>query len=399
MADADDFPEPEVPVDATDPADLWGDIVDGEPITILDVRVESEYEEWHIEGDSVEVANVPYFEFIEGLDDDLLEQVPESEPLLVVCAKGGASAYVAGVLKEEAGIEAVNLAEGMEGWARLFVPVEVERAPGPSTVVQYQRPSSGCLGYVVHEGDEAVVVDPLRAFTDRYVEMAEDLGVTITTVLDTHIHADHISGLRSLAAATGATPKIPEPAVARGVDYDVDYETVTDGETLPVGSGAIEVVHTPGHTSGMTAYYVDEGVLLTGDGLFVESVARPDLEEGADGAPDAARQLYHTLQDRVLALPAETVIAPGHFSANADTAPDGTYTARLGDLVERMAGLTMDEAAFVDLILSDMPPRPANFEDIIAINLGQQAADDEEAFELELGPNNCAASQEAMTGD
>jgi glyoxylase-like metal-dependent hydrolase (beta-lactamase superfamily II) len=149
----------------------------------------------------------------------------------------------------------------------------------------------------------------------------------------------------------------------------------------------------------MTSYLVGGSLLLTGDGLFVESVARPDLEDGDEGAPDAARTLYESLQERVLALPDETLIGGAHFSDAATPATDGTYTAPLGDLVETMDALTMDEEPFVDLVLSDMPPRPGNYEEIIATNLGLESVDDDEAFELELGPNNCAASQESLAGD
>jgi glyoxylase-like metal-dependent hydrolase (beta-lactamase superfamily II) len=149
----------------------------------------------------------------------------------------------------------------------------------------------------------------------------------------------------------------------------------------------------------MNSYLIDDSLLATGDGLFIESVARPDLEEGDEGAPEAASQLYESLQDRVLTLPDETLIGGAHFSDAAEPAEDGTYTAPIGRLVDEMDALTMDEDEFVELILSDMPPRPSNYEDIIATNLGQQEADDEEAFELELGPNNCAASQESLADD
>ena len=149
----------------------------------------------------------------------------------------------------------------------------------------------------------------------------------------------------------------------------------------------------------MTSYLLDGSLLVTGDGLFVESVARPDLEDGDEGAPDAARQLHETLQERILTLPDGTLVGGAHFSSAAEPAEDCTYTARLGELVERMDALSMDEDAFVDVVLADMPPRPANYEDIIATNLGQQRVDDDRAFELELGPNNCAASQESLADD
>ncbi|MEF8886451.1 MAG: MBL fold metallo-hydrolase [Haloarculaceae archaeon] len=396
--DADDFPTPDVPVDTVDPEALRDRIDDGGDVFLLDTRMTSEYGEWHIEGGSVESVNVPYFEFLdEEIDDGVLEQVPADRTVTVVCAKGGASEYVAGRLVER-GYDVEHLAEGMNGWASIYDAVEVTGYEGRGTLLQYQRPSSGCLGYLLYDGGEAAVVDPLRAFTDRYLADAADLGVDLVYALDTHIHADHVSGVRELDAA-GVEGVIPAAAVDRGVTYADELTTAADGDTFAVGDATVETVHTPGHTTGMTSYLLDGSFLATGDGLFVESVARPDLEEGDEGAPDAARQLYETIQERILTLPDDTLVGGAHYSDAAEPAPDGTYTAPLGDLVKAMPALTADEEDFVETVLADMPPRPANYEEIIATNLGQESVDDEKAFTLELGPNNCAASQESLAGD
>ncbi|MWV39025.1 MBL fold metallo-hydrolase [Natrialba sp. INN-245] len=393
-----DFPTPDVEIESVTPDELKARIDAGENVTLLDARMESDYEEWRIDGENVESINVPYFQFLdEELDDDVLAAVPDDREVTVLCAKGGASEFVAGSLAER-GYDVDHLEEGMNGWARIYERVEVERYDGSGTLYQYQRPSSGCLGYLVADGDEAAVIDPLRAFTDRYLEDADELGVDLQYAIDTHIHADHISGVRNLAEE-GVEGVIPEASVDRGVTYADEMTLAADGDEFQVGSATIETVSTPGHTSGMTSYLIDGSLLATGDGLFVESVARPDLEEGDDGAPEAASQLYESLQERVLTLPDETLIGGAHFSDAAEPADDGTYTAPIGQLEAEMDALTMDEDAFVELILSDMPPRPANYEDIIPTNLGQQEAGDEEAFELELGPNNCAASQESLAGD
>ncbi|WP_254762861.1 MBL fold metallo-hydrolase [Natrinema marinum] len=395
---ADDFPTPDADVESVTPDTLKSSIDAGEDVTILDARMASEYDEWHVDGDTVESINVPYFEFLEEeIDEDVLARIPDDREITVLCAKGGASEYVAGALKER-GYDAVHLENGMNGWARIYEAVEVERYDGAGTLRQYQRPSSGCLGYLVYDDGEAAVIDPLRAFTDRYLADADDLGVDLKYAIDTHIHADHISGVRALDAV-GVEGVIPAAAVDRGVTYANELTTAADGDEFEVGDAVIETVSTPGHTSGMTSYLIDGSLLATGDGLFVESVARPDLEEGDDGAPEAAAMLYESLQERVLSLPDDTLVGGAHFSDAAEPAEDGTYTAPIGQLEEEMDALTMDEEAFVELILSDMPPRPANYEDIIATNLGQQEADDDEAFELELGPNNCAASQESLAGD
>lgn len=388
-----ELPTTDVDVNAVQPKTLKQKIDDGESITLLDVRSEADVEEWSIESEYIEQVNIPYYEFLDGDQEALVEQVPDTDdPVIVLCGKGESSAYVAGVLQEH-GVDARNLADGMEGWARIYESYRINEDP---VILQYQRPSSGCLSYMVISDGEAAVVDPLRAFTDRYVDDAEQHDAQITHVIDTHVHADHISGLRSLADQTGSDAILSERAVDRGVTYDDQLHTVEDGNTLSVGNTTIDVIATPGHTTGMTAFHVDD-VLFTGDGLFTESVARPDLEEGDEGAEDAAAMLHTTLHEKVLPLPDETLIAPGHFSDAAEPAASGAYVRQLDELMGTMDVLDMGQDAFVEYIISDMPPRPANYEDIIATNLGQQEQTDDEAFELELGPNNCAASTEAMT--
>jgi len=123
-----------------------------------------------------------------------------------------------------------------------------------------------------------------------------------------------------------------------------------------VGDATVETVFTPGHTTGMTSYLLGDSLLATGDGLFIESVARPDLEEGDDGAPEAARMLYDSLQTRVLSLDDNVLVGGAHFSDAAEPAADGTYTAPIGELRERMDALSADEDEFVETVLADMPP-------------------------------------------
>jgi glyoxylase-like metal-dependent hydrolase (beta-lactamase superfamily II) len=375
------------------PATLRDRITKGREVFLLDTRTEDDFEEWHITGETVDVVNYPYFNLLDGIPDELHSDLPDDQPITVVCAKGGASDMVADHL-DAAGYDAENLTGGMKQWARIYetAPMDVD---GPATIVQFQRPSSGCLAYLVASAGEAAVIDPLRTFADEYVEEARALDAELTHALDTHVHADHISGVRALAEETDARPVLPDPAADRGIDYDQSITTVTDGDAVSVGDVDIEVVHTPGHTSGMTTYRVDNA-LFTGDGLFVESVARPDLED-PEAARNAAATLYETLAERVLDLPDETIVAPGHFGDAAVPTESGTYTATLGHLRAAMDPLSFEKDRFVEFIVDDMPPRPANYEEIIATNLGQETPDDERAFELELGPNNCAASEEALT--
>jgi len=102
----------------------------------------------------------------------------------------------------------------MNGWARIYEAVEVTRYDGPGTLLQYQRPSSGCLGYLLYDGGEAAVVDPLRAFTGRYLADADDLGVDLKYAIDTHVHADHISGSEHSQARASKESFPKRPSIA-----------------------------------------------------------------------------------------------------------------------------------------------------------------------------------------
>jgi len=375
---------------AISPESLYRRLARGDRLTILDTRDRDEFDAWHVDGPGVRAVQVPHLAFLQaeatGGADDVVDEYNLESPVVAVCARGEASDHAAGLLRD-AGLDAANLAGGMEAWARAYVGTDLAVA-GPA-VRQYVRPSSGCLAYLVHDGDEAVVVDPLAAFAERYVDDAAELGVEIVAVVDTHVHADHVSGLRDVAETAATTAYLPEGAVDRGLDFDV--ELLDDGDAIAVGAETVEAMHVPGHTSEMTAFRAGD-VVFTGDSLFVESVARPDLEAGDEGASDLAAQLHASLHDRIFALPDDTLVAPGHVGQR--TAPDaqGAYVATIAELREDLALLGLDRDAFVDRILDDMPPRPANYERLIRTNLGLETLDAEEGFELELGPNNCAVS-------
>ena len=382
---AESYPDPPADHPSLSAADLKTRIDAGDAVRLLDVRDRDEFETWHIDGPRVTATQLPFTKFLQakvtGDVDDVLDDIDGEGPVTAVCARGEASAFVAGLLTDH-GIDARNLADGMEGWARLY---ESRQLPcETATVLQYDRPSSGCLSYLVVSDGEAAVVDPLRAFTDRYRADAADYGATLRYAVDTHIHADHVSG-RRLLAESGVESVLSEGAAQRGVADDPTL--LADGASLSVGGATLDALALAGHTTGMTGFLVGD-VLLAGDSVFLDSIARPDLEAGDDGARELARALHETLTDRLADLPDETLVAPGHYADANERGADSTFTAELGDLRERLAA--GDRESFVERICADIPPRPANFERIVAINIGTATVDDETAFELELGPNNCA---------
>jgi glyoxylase-like metal-dependent hydrolase (beta-lactamase superfamily II)/rhodanese-related sulfurtransferase len=392
------FPDVDAVVPEITAAALQARLNAGEHVVVLDTRRPADFETWHIDGDTVTPINVPFTAFMDGDDpadgapDALVDALPDSydDPIVTCCAKGISSLYVAEFLSRE-GYDIVALEDGMRGWAGLYGSQALpdEHTPEGATVVQFHRPSSGCLAYAIVSGDEAMVVDPLRAFAGEYAALADAHDATLVYAVDTHVHADHVSGVDAVAVATDAIALVPAGAQARGYEGDADF--VDAGDELAVGDVAVEAIALPGHTSETLGYRVGD-VLLTGDTIFTDAVARPDLEEGDEGARDAARQLYDTIQ-RLAELDDDALVAPGHTSERAKPREDGTYAATVGDLRERLPAFERDREAFVDAILDGMPPRPNNYQRIIATNLGREHVNDSDAFELELGPNNCAAGE------
>lgn len=391
VTDDADEPEADDGPDEVSPEELARRVEAGERVALLDVRNRDEIDAWRIDGPGVELTHVPYVRFVSaGATGDVADLVDPDEEYVAVCPRGAESAEVVGMLAER-GLSARNLADGMAGWARVYRRTRVATDATDATVFQYRRPASGCLGYLVVSDDEALVVDPLRAFADRYVEDADAHDAALRYAFDTHVHADHFSGLRDVAGATDARRVLPADAAERGLASDV--ETVADGDVLAVGDHELDVLATPGHTTESVSLRLDDA-LFTGDALFVDGTPRPDLERGAEGARALAGTLYETLTERLASLPDETLVLPGHYVPGRAPAPDGSYAAPLGDLRDRLAVFSESRSAFVERVLGSMGDPPANFDRIVAVNLGRESVDDDDAFELELGPNNCAVAAE-----
>ncbi len=369
--------------------ELWERLEAGEEVTILDTRRPQDFEAWKLSHPNVTNVNVPFTRFLD--DGDPAETVPEAVPegpLVTCCAKGISSLYVAKFLARE-GWDVKGLADGMEGWAKVYDLRELD-VSSHATIAQYYRPSSGCLSYLVVSDGEAAVIDPLRAFTERYTADAAAFGSQLRYAIDTHVHADHVSGVRELGATPDIEPIMPAKAADRGLS--VDATLIEPGATVTLGDVEIEAVDLSGHTTEMTGYRIDD-VLVGGDSVFVDSVARPDLED-ADAAREAAAILFDTIA-RIGELADEVVIAPGHAGTATEPRPDGTYVATVGTLRGRLRAFRVDRETFVRETVADLPPQPKDYQDIIATNLGRKDVDDTEAFTLELGPNNCAATAPA----
>ena len=364
-------------------ADLEAELRAGADVVVLDTRERDASAAWNVGGDlrilpEAELADDP---------DGVLAGIPARARVRVICHAGIGSRRVAAALAGRFA-EVLSVRGGMIGWSRLLRAEDVP-LPGPFAVVQLRREARGCLSYLVVAGGEALVVDPAPA-VEPYLDAAQARGARITRVFDTHVHADHVSGARELAALTGATLHLSRAALRRGLRYVDAVAPVADGNLLSLGDEAVRVVALPGHTTDMTGLLLGDAALIGGDSLFTDSVARPDLEAGAEGAGEAAAELFGTLSGPLAALPAATVLLPCHYAGGRLPGP---HTATLGEVRGRVGELALGREAFVREILRRLPPTPANHLSIIAVNLGEEMAADD-AARLEVGANNCAARRE-----
>lgn len=220
-----------------------------------------------------------------------------------------------------------------------------------------------------------VAVDVLVGDEAWYLEQADKLNVSITTVFDTHIHADHVSGGRNLAALSGANYALHKSNQDKTT---YSFLTLSDRQVIMVGNTRIQVLHTPGHTQDSICLLVSDlrrseapWFVITGDTLFVGSVGRPDL---AGLEQEMAAQLWQSLHQQLLSLPDELEIFPGHQAGSSCGADiSGKPSSTIGFEKRWNPLLSLDQPAFVASVTANRMSQPEQMEEIIRINLGHEA--------------------------
>lgn len=363
--------------------DIARKIIANEELLILDVRNTDEYDNWKIEGGKIRVINEPYFNLLDGVDS---LEIDKDKEIVVVCAKGGSSQMVAEMMEEAGFTKVYNLEGGMKAWSEHLEPVKIGDLNGGGALYQFVRLGKGCLSYFIESNGEAAIIDTARMI-DAYETFAADKGVEIKHLIDTHLHADHISGGRALAEKVGGTYHLP-PKDATEVTFD--YTALEEGKDITVGNTKVVVhpIYSPGHTIGSTSFIIDEKYLLTGDILFVKSIGRPDL---AGKAEDWVGDLRHTLYNKYKELSDELLVLPAHYSFAEELGEGGKVAAKLGDLYKKNEGLNVeDESEFRRMVTENLPPQPNAYQEIRQTNMGKIKPEVEEQKEMESGPNRCA---------
>jgi glyoxylase-like metal-dependent hydrolase (beta-lactamase superfamily II)/rhodanese-related sulfurtransferase len=389
------------------PGELLSRLESGAQFFVLDVRNRDQFERSRLEGRApLPALNIPYFEMLERggkdemldsviacLERDLADQLPSDMPILAVCAKGDTSEFVAQGLRQ-LGYDTANLKGGMKAWGEHFATRAFVEG-SDLAIYQVSRPARGCLSYLVASEGKALVIDPLRHLRP-YLDLARNAGLRIEAVIDTHGHADHLSGGVALAAETGAPYYLHPYDAIHPMDVmpgTISYQYIRDGQRFPIGRHALKALHCPGHTLGLVALQLDDTHLFTGDSIFIRSIARPDL----GGKAEAWAPLHGRSLRKLLGLPGGITVLPGHFSNLNEADHTGRFAASLDDLKRRNDGLVVlqreSEEGFTRYLIESLPKFIPEYVDIKRANAGLLTPNEDEAATLELGKNVCALSQ------
>lgn len=241
---------------------------------------------------------------------------------------------------------------------------------------QLLQEQTACASYLFgcKSTSQFAVVDPHVDLVDAYVDVAAREGAEIVAVFETHVQADHVSGLPELVERTGATPYLPA-----GADVSFEHRPLDDGEVVELGNDRVRALATPGHTPAHHAYIVtdttrgdDPWLVFTGDALLIGDAGRPDLHAHRDGGSpqEMARELHRSITERLLALPEHLLVFPAHYAGSVcGRGLSGTPVSTLGFERRHNPALVIDsEEEFVDALTAQPPPVPDDVEKIVDAN-------------------------------
>src|SRR5881392_2430508 len=333
------MPEPSVPLIPA--ADLARRLDQGEHVQLLDIRSTERVAQGRVTlGATLNFRALAASQLYQLATLDPLGLDPAA-PVAVICGHGNSSAGATRFLLER-GFEAYSVAGGMAAWETVYLPRRLSPTPALEHVIQVDRVGKGALSYVLVSDGDAVVVDPGRHL-EPYETLARSLGATVAAVIDTHMHADYLSGARA-AAKRWQVPYFLHPDDARspydGAEGRVEYQPLRDGDTIAFGRTTLVAAHVPGHTLGSLALLADGALALSGDFLFVRSVGRPDL----GGQRDAwAARLWDSLERVRQTWPGDLLVLPAHYASETERRADRSVAARFDVIAATNEAVLIEE--------------------------------------------------------
>ena|SRR5918992_349309 len=393
------------------PDELKKRIDKGEDIYILDVRTPEEHKSWKISYDRYKDSSVIPIDALSSADS--LKQIPKEKEIVTFCGHGNRSMAAAKLLSK-LGYNAKSIVGGLDGWNSVYDIASISDTDSSVRIWQIRRLSKGCMSYMVASAYDksAIVIDATCKIDNVISKIVNENGLRITKVIDTHIHADHLSGATRLAKKYGANVYISSlegyDTKNGSSDKELSFKSISDGDIIQIGDGVVlEAIHTPGHTNGSMSFRLQNGInkttnssnnidkdnnhnnyLFTGDTLFVDGIGRPDLH---DKAEEFTQNLFKTYHQKILNLPNETLILPAHFSGSFEH--QKLISNTINSMKQKMNLLSASEAEFIKFVTGSTPStQPMNYEKIISINKNMTLCDTIEQKDIEAGPNACGIS-------
>jgi len=392
----------------------------GDDIFILDVRSRLEHDLWTISYDNYPDSVVIPVDTLASVES--LKQIPKNKEIITFCAHGQRS-YMAARTLSSLGYNVKTVEGGMAGWSRLYDVAAVNLNSNITLKIwQIRRISKGCMSYVIAstKDKKATIIDPTCDIEIVINTLLREYGLTVVRVLDTHMHADHLSGSIRVARRYGS-----EAAISELENYDTNhlsserdpkYRLVSAGQKFDLGDGFnLEAIHTPGHTDGSMSFllkintatitnkYINEKnnrnddftrnndndenkdyYLFTGDTIFVNGVGRPDLHKKSQEYTD---KLFHTYYNVIFNYPNKTTILPAHYNSSFEH--EKPIFDSLGSIRQKLASILDSKNKFIDFVTSNIPPHPMNYEKIVYLNKNLVSCDMVNQADLESGPNSC----------
>ncbi len=371
------------------PEELARRLDGGEAVQVLDIRAPEKVARGRVQfGAALEFRAVPTSKILHLSSLQPLALDP-GRPVAVICGHGNSSRQATAFLRQR-GIDAYSVTGGMAAWEAVYVARRLTPTPALEHVVQIDRVGKGALSYVLASQGEAVVVDPGR-HVERYDALLAELDARPVAVIDTHMHADYLSGAAMAATRWGVSYYLHPDDASSPYDHApgrVEYRSIVDGDRITFGRATLRVEHLPGHTLGSVCLTADDGLALTGDFLFVQSVGRPDLGGQSEGW---TKLLWRSLERVRRSWPGQLLVLPAHYAGERERRADRSVAARF-DVIAAIneAVAIRDEQAFLGWVAAQTAQPPESYRTIKLANLGLITLSEADVETLEFGPNQCA---------